>query len=160
MAEDFEARGAEDFLRLSKALKHAGHTELRKELHKGMRDAAKPLVGHAREAALEELPQRGGLAAWVAKRSAFRAQVRTGEQTAGVRIAAGKAGQAGRTLNALGFVRHKVFGNAEAWVSQQVPSAIGWFDRAMQQHAPEIADDVEKAMSNVAEQVVKEAKRG
>lgn len=157
---DFEARGADDFLRLSKALKHAGQTELRKELHKGMRTAAKPLVAEARAAALEELPQRGGLAPWVAKRSAFRAQVRTGEQTAGVRIASGKAGQAGRTLNALGWVRHKVFGNPEAWVTQHVPGAVGWFDRAMTKHAPEIADDIEKAMHDVAEQVVKEAKRG
>lgn len=150
---DFDITGADDFLRLSKALKAAGRTEMRKELHKGLRVAAKPLIPKARAEALARLPQRGGLARQVAKEPA-RVQVRTG-RTPGVRIVVGKKRGGARQANR-GFIRHPVFGNRNVWVSQKVPP--GWFDDPMRASAPAIRRDLADAIEAVAAQVVREAK--
>lgn len=156
MAEDFEIRGAEQFLKLSKALKHAGRTELRKELTAGMRRAGKPLIAASRKEALRRLPQKGGLAQQVAKEPQ-RVQVRTGARTAGVRIVVGKKRGGARSANR-GVVRHPVFGNREVWVNQRVPK--GWFDDAMKAGAPTVRRELEKAMRDVAEKVVRDARGG
>lgn len=159
MAEDFEVRGADEFLRLSKALKEAGRADLRKGLHKAMRDEAKPLVADAKEAALTDLPQSGGLAEHVARIAGFRAQVRTGDSTAGVRITAGKKGYSPRSLNNEGTVRHPVYGNTSNWVEQPVSSAQGWFERAMQKRAPVVAERLEQVIEDTAQEIVREAQR-
>lgn len=152
------ADNADDFYRLSKALKHAGETELRKALHKSMREAAKPLVKTARDAALDSgIPASGGLAARISK-AAFRAQVRTGATTAGVRITAPGKNVTVKMLNTYGKVRHPVRGNRSVWVDQPVPAAAGWFDKAMQEHAPEVRDDLVRALEAMAEQIMREAR--
>lgn len=158
---NFEVNGAEQFFRLSKALKAAGRVELRKELNKELRRAAKPLVGRTRQAALTELPKRGGLAALVA-REPQRVQVRTGAATAGVRIVVGKRRGGAQSTNA-GVVRHPVFARSDQtrkewkWVSQKVPG--GWFDRTLERDAPVIAlPALEAAINRVAQQVVNEAR--
>jgi hypothetical protein len=153
VADDFEIRGADQFLALSKALKHAGRTELRKELNKGIKRAAKPLIPKARAEALRRLPQSGGLAKQVAKEPA-RVQVRTGARTAGVRVVVGRRRGGARQANR-GVIRHPVFGNRDVWVNQRVPS--GWFDDPMKDAAPAIRRDVEQALEDVAEQIVREA---
>lgn len=152
---DFDVRGADEFLKLSKALKHAGRTELRRELTNGMKRAARPLIPKTRAEARRRLPKKGGLAAQVAKEPQ-RVQVRTGARTAGVRIVVGKKSGGARGANK-GVVRHPVFGNREVWVDQDVPS--GWFDDPIRESAPEIRRDLERAMESVAEQVVREAGR-
>ncbi len=153
MAADFEIRGADEFLRVSKALKAAGQTELRKELNKAMRDGARPLVPIAKQSARSQLPTRGGLAAQVAGEP-IRVQVRTGAQTAGVRIVVGRRKGGSRGANR-GVIRHPVFGNREVWVNQPVDP--GWFDEAMQKAAPEVRPDLERALERVAKEV---AQRG
>jgi hypothetical protein len=150
---DFTVRGAGDFLKLSKALKAAGRTEMRKELNKRLRVAAKPLIPEARAEARRTLPQAGGLADQVA-RAPMRVQVRTGQQ-AGVRIVVGKDRSGARAANQ-GLIRHPVFGNREKWVAQQVPS--DWFDRPMQQSAPRIRPELEKAIQSVLDDIVRGAK--
>jgi hypothetical protein len=153
VADDFEIRGAEQFLKLSKALKHAGRTELRKELTNGMRRAAKPLIEASRKEALARLPRRGGFAEQVA-REPQRVAVRTGARTAGVRIVVGKSRGGARAANR-GEIRHPVFGNRDVWVTQSVPK--GWFDDAMKDGAPTIRRELEKAMNDVADKVVRDA---
>lgn len=152
---DFEVRGADDFHRLSKALKHAGRGELRKELNAGFRAAAKPLIAKSRQEALRRLPSRGGLARRVA-RAPQRVQVRTGDATAGVRIVIPKSNSGARAANR-GVVRHPVFGD-EPYVDQAVPP--GWFDDPMQSGAPTVRPELEKAMHRVADKIVEEARRG
>jgi hypothetical protein len=148
---DFEVTGAEDFYRLSKALKAAGRTDLRKELNKSLRAAAKPLIPQTRAAARQMLPKRGGLADAVA-RVPQRVQVRTGQATAGVRIVVGKNRSAARASNR-GLIRHPVFGNRQAWVEQKVPS--GWFDDTLRRSGREVLPALEQAMQDVAEKVVR-----
>lgn len=154
---DFEIRGADQVQRLSKALKAAGETGLRKELNKGLRQGAKPLIPKARAAARgSKLPNRGGLAARLGK-SAFRIQVRTGREP-GVRIVAAAKGGAARLLNDHGRVRHPVFGQ-DVWVSQSVPEAKGWFEDEMRKEAPSVRPELERAMERVAQEVVRRARR-
>lgn len=151
---DFEVRGADQFLRLSKALKHAGSVELRKELNASLKRVAKPLIAKTRQEALRRLPKAGGLAAQVAKEPQ-RVQVRTGARTAGVRIVVGKRKGGARGANK-GVIRHPVFGNREVWVNQKVPS--GWFDDPLKASAPEVRRGLERAIESVAEQVIREAR--
>lgn len=151
---DFEVRGTEQFIRLSKALKAAGETELRKELNKGMKRAAKPLIPKARAEARKRLPKRGGLADQIAKEPA-RVQVRTGKNP-GVRLVIGKKRGGARAANK-GLIRHPIFGT-DRWVEQPVPP--GWFDLPMQKAGPSIRDDVHQAMEDVAEKVARKARGG
>lgn len=148
--DDFEVRGADQFLKLSKALKHAGRTGLRKELNAGMRRAARPLIRKTRDEARRRLPSAGGLAAQVAKEPQ-RIQVRTG-RTPGVRVVVGKKQGGARAANK-GVIRHPVFGNREVWVDQKV--APGWFDDPLRSSAPAIRRDVERAMQDVIDQIVR-----
>ena len=151
---DFEVTGADDFFKLSKALKAAGRTDLRRELHTGLRRAARPLVAKTRAEARRRLPKRGGLAERVAK-TPQRVQVRTGNQTAGVRIVVGGGSNAARGANS-GAFRHPVFGNRDVWVTQRVTP--GWFDEPLRKSAPEVRRDLERAMQDMADKIVKDAK--
>lgn len=154
MNDDFEIRGADDFLRLSKALKEAGRGDLRKELTAGLKAAAKPLIAKSRQEAKQRLPHRGGLADRVA-RAPQRVQVRTAMQTAGVRIVVGKSKSGARAANE-GLVRHPVFGNRSVWVTQKVKS--GWFDEPMKAGAPEVRPELEAAIERIARKIVREAR--
>lgn len=148
MSDDFTVTGADDFYRLSKALKAAGRGDLRKELNKALRNATKPLIRKTRQAALDKLPQRGGLARSIAK-APQRVQVRTGQQTAGVRIV-GKGASLDR-----GRFRHPVFGNREVFVEQTVEP--GWFSETLAAGAPEVRPEIEQALESIAQQIVREA---
>lgn len=154
MVADFSVSNTNDFLRVSKALKAAGRTEMRKELNKRIKAAAKPLIPKARAEARRTLPQSGGLADQVAS-APMRVQVRTGAQTAGVRVVVGNR-KGARAANR-GVVRHPVFGNREHWVDQKVPS--DWFDGPMRDGTPEIREAVQKAVQSVLEEIVREARR-
>ena len=147
---DFEVQGADRFLRLSKALKEAGRKDLRRELHAGMRKAARPLISKTRSEAGRRLPQRGGLARQVAKEPQ-RVEVRTG-RTAGVRLVVAKKAGGARGANR-GVIRHPVFGNREVWVDQKVPA--GWFDDPIKAEATAIRRDVERAVQNVIDRIAR-----
>lgn len=156
--------GADEFYRLSKALKNSGQKEVRKQLHKAMRDAAKPLVKVAKDAAKDSgIPKSGGLAGRIA-RTSFRAQVRTGATTAGVRITAPGKFVTAKLLNRTGTFRHPVHADPTktrrewTWVTQSAPDAKGWFDRAMTEHAPDVRKDIVKAMRAVPVRIARDAK--
>lgn len=151
---ELQVEGAEQFLALSKALKHAGRGELRKELNRQLRVTAKPLIKETRAVARATLPQRGGLAAQVA-REPQRVQVRTGRKTAGVRIVVGRK-RGGARMSNRGRLRHPVFGNRERWVTQPVPA--GWFDETLKGKERAVRKDVVAVLSTIAEQVVKDAR--
>lgn len=153
MADDFEIHGADQFLELSKALKHAGHAQLRRDLNTGLRKAARPLVAKTRAEARKRLPASGGLAARVA-RTPQRVVVRTGRDTAGVSIQVGRRrGDAARATNR-GEIRHPVFGNTNRWVDQRVPP--GWFDDPIKDHVNEIRRDLERVLEDMAARIVRE----
>jgi hypothetical protein len=173
MADSFEVRGADDFLRLSKALKAAGETEMRKALHKGLKDAAKPMVTVAKEAAGEAFPHSGKLSKVEAKRP-FRVQVKTGRDP-GVSINARGRYVNLKLLNKYGFIRHPVFADARrkgderpkegdrrkwTWKDQKIPAGLGWFDKAIHDNAYLVLPKLERAIADMAERIAKEVKRG
>lgn len=139
-------QGAEKFLRLSKALKAAGQKELRKELHKGIRDAKKPVISDVRAAALSSLPKGGGLNAHVAKTNA-RIRVKTGRDP-GVDVVWGRR-QPGYMD---GTVRHPVFDTGR-WVSQHVDG--DWFDGTVEAAGPTVRPEIDKAIEAICDKIVR-----
>lgn len=139
---DITVRGAEEFLALSKRMKAAGQGELRKELNKALKAAVKPLTPKTRAAA-SRLPQRGGLAALVAKEPQT-VQVRTGAATAGVRLVVGKRRGVARQADE-GTIRHPVFGR-KPFVAQRVRP--GWFTETAEDNFTDIQDGVVEVLED------------
>jgi hypothetical protein len=139
--------GANDFLALSKRLKAAGKTELRKELNKTMNNAAKPLIPKIRQAAATKLPQSGGLAQRIAKKP-YRAQTRTGAKTAGVRIVGTKVDP----RIDQGRVAHPVFGRKPVVVQSVTP---GYFSETLERSGPEIRAEVVGALGAFVDDLAK-----
>lgn len=159
MSKDFEVTGADQFLRLSKALKAAGETEMRKGLHRGMREAVnevKPKAAAALSAALPSGLKGRGTGV---KQSV---QVRTGNDPGvSVVVSYGKAGRGlgatnAKSVNTTGTIRHPVYGKG-AWVSQNV-GGQGWFDKTYTNAAPGLRRALERVLEQVADDVVKKAK--
>lgn len=141
-------RGAEDFLALSKRLKAAGQTELRKELNKSMRQAAKPLLPKVREAARANLPKHGGLNERIARKP-IRIQTRTGANTAGVRVVGTKVDP---RIDE-GRVFHPVFGRKPG-VVQRIKGR-GYWSKTLEKSGPDVRGDVLKALEGFTKQVLK-----
>jgi hypothetical protein len=142
--------GANDFLALSKRLKAAGEKGLRNELNKVMRNAAKPLIPKVREAARASLPKGGGLNERIARKP-LRAQTRTGNATAGVRIVGTKVEP---RINDQGRVYHPVFGRKPG-VVQTVEQAKGYFDDTLAAEGPGITADLVAALNTFRDSITR-----
>lgn len=140
---EVSSRGARDFLTVSKYLKEAGETGLRKQFHKTVTTAAKPLIPLVREAARRDLPKKGGLNERIAAKP-YRVQARTGVNTAGVRIVGSKVDP---RINDLGRIAHPVFGHTPN-VVQYDPAAKGYFDQTLERSAPLVQAEVLGAMED------------
>lgn len=138
--------GADALKDLSRQLRAAAAKDLRKEMNRGLRSAAKPLIADARQFARETLPKQGGLNEKVA-RSRFRVKITTGRDP-GVRITA--TGLDAR-LDSQGRLRHPVYGNRRAWVQQKVTP--GWFHVPMRRGAPEVRREMAKALDRIAKKL-------
>lgn len=151
------AQGADAFLLLSKRLKAAGDGELRKELHRAVAAAGKPLIPKIRAAAMRDLPSAGGLNQRIAKKP-YKSTVRTGVKTAGLRIVGTKVDP---RINQ-GRVWHPVFGRkgkpkneGRNSVVQNVPSAAGYFDDTLRESAPQIREDVTEVLADFARRLTR-----
>lgn len=158
---DGSVRGAEDFLALSKALKKAGHKDLRKKLHRALRDAVKEVAPEAEKTLAESLPyaNRGKPVRQVVL-------VKTGKDpgiTVGVRFGSKRSTNA-RLANSKGLIRHPVFADQDKvrkdwhWVNQAVPSAEGWFDKTYINAAPDVRKRIEQVMQETVDEIVAKAK--
>jgi hypothetical protein len=148
---DFEVTGADQFLRLSKALKNAGKKRLRTELNKGLREGVKKAMPDAERRLAEALPYSSG------KPVTQVVQVKTGRDpgvTVGVRFGSKRHSNA-VLANREGQIRHPVF-KTGAWVSQPVP-AKGWFDETYANAAPLIRPALEAVLEDIAQKVIREA---
>lgn len=140
-----DIQGVEQLNALAKALKEAGDKGLQRELSKGIRNAVKPFKDRVVESAMETLPSGGGLNALVAAR-VRRARIRRSANGVQV-VAAGSKGMKDLAAIDAGSVRHPVFGNRAAWVSQDVTP--GFWSDAEKESAPEAAKGVVQAMETV-----------
>lgn len=138
--------GADALKDLSRQLREVGAKDLRKEMNRGLRSAAKPLIADTRQFAREILPKQGGLNEKVA-RSRFRVKITTGRDP-GVRITA--TGLDAR-LDTQGRIRHPIYGNRKAWVQQKVTP--GWFHVPMRRGAPRVRRELAKVLDNVAKKL-------
>lgn len=151
---ELQIRGTDQLVDLSRALKAAGDTGLRKELLKGIRDAAKPLVRDVKESARTTLPRAGGLNETVAK-SSIGARTRTSGRSPGVRIVGkGRGGLDDIRATDRGVLRHPVFGS-DTWVTQTITS--GWWSTPLENAAPVVRRELIKAMEDVARKIARSA---
>jgi len=141
--------GSAQLAALAVRLKVAGDKTLRRELLRGLKSGADPLVKAVAEAARNQLPKHGGLNEQVAGQK-VKVQVRTGARTAGVRMTT-DAPDTSQTDT--GFVRHPVYGNRQKWVTQQIPAAKGWWSRTLANGAPDVQPELTAAMERVAAQI-------
>lgn len=161
---DVVVRGTEDLLRLSKALKEAGHGGrggLRADLSKGVRAAVRPAQVKAGEALDAALPS--GLRGQ-GRRVKQTTRIRTGSDpgvTTGLAYGKKNRGSIGasnaRLINQRGVLRHPVFGNRQRWATTRT-GGLGWFDRSMRSSAPQARASIQAAMQDTANTVVRRAK--
>jgi hypothetical protein len=147
---DFEVRGSHDLAVLAKRLKDAGRGDLRKELLKGIRTAAKEAIPDIRQSAYRTLPRRGGLAQAVGGQ-AYTTRTSLALSGAKVRI----VGQGMKELTDIdeGRLRHPVFGDRSTWRGQAVTP--GFFSGAVARRAPDIRKQIEAAVNDIAKQVTR-----
>lgn len=141
--------GSEQLRGIAVRLKAAGARDLRLQLLRGLREGAKPLIPEVQNAARNQLPKGGGLNEQVAGQK-IRVSVRTGVRTAGVRLTT-TAPDTKQTDS--GYVRHPVFGNRNAWVTQRIPGAAGWWSNTLAHAAPEVTPELLAAMAVIEAQI-------
>lgn len=145
------SNAAQEFLRVSRILKNAGEADLRKQFHKTVRDAAKPLIPKVRESARAKGPKKNRLNERLAK-NPYRVQTRTGVSTAGVRIVGTKVDP---RINAQGRIAHPVFGRPGSTVVQFDPQLKGYFDEPLQAAGPEVQKAVVDAMTDFTRSILR-----
>lgn len=154
---DFRVTGADQLARAGRALRAQGEAGKgqRKELFKAIQRATRPLKDDVKQAALRDLPRRGGLNRAVAS-SKITTRTRTGGRNVGVRIVA--AGKTVRDLRSLdrGRLRHPVFGNREVWVNQAIRP--GWFTRPLEEGAPAVRRELIAAMHTVVRDLTRRSR--
>lgn len=144
---------AEDFAALSRRLKDAGETGLRRELYKAINDAARPLAREiSRDSHLRPyMPNR--YAETLSKDLAVTVSKLTGSDP-GVKIRAkGRAKE--RHVKRLndGVLMHPLFGDRERWFLQFKRMKPGFFDDPANAAQPDVRDAILAAMHDVAEKI-------
>lgn len=150
MMSDFSVRGSHDLAVLARRLKDAGRGDLRKELLKGIRTAAKEAIPDIRQSAYRTLPRRGGLAQRVGSQPYT---TRTSLALSGAKVTiVGRGMQELADIDA-GRLRHPVFGNRSTWAGQSVTPKF--FSGAVERRAPDIRKQIESSINDIAKQVTR-----
>lgn len=153
---DVTVTGGAKFAMVGAQLKAAGleGRGLKNELLKNIRVAAQPMAKAAQQAALSELPKRGGMNLWYGvgvkgSKSSFGVRNRIGGTRPGVRIVAHKGGHSMKQADS-GKVSHPV-PNTKVWRS--TTTKRGWFEDALNQHKPEVQAAVLLAMTSTVKKI-------
>lgn len=148
MAGDISVSGANQLAAVTKRLKQAGANEVRKDMLRGLRVGAKPLVAVARQSAVENLPRAGGLDQVVAA-SKFAVRTRTSGRNPGVRVVA----LSGHNIAAMdrGRLRHPTYGHRDRWVTQKIKP--GWWTDALTARAPEVRTALVAVLAETARRI-------
>lgn len=145
--------GAADFAALSRRLKDAGETGLRRNLYKAIDDAARPLAREiGRESHLRPyMPNR--YAAVLASDLAVTVSKLTGRNP-GVSVRA-KGRVKARHVQRLdkGIIEHPLFGNREHWYYQLRGMRAGFFTDPARASAPDVRDAIVAAMHETASKI-------
>lgn len=155
---EISVTGAAQLDDLARRLRQAGRTDLRLELTRAVRAAARPVADAAKRDVLA-LPSRGrgtGLRRRVAR--AVRLSVRSSGRDVGAKVFVKGGDHLGpRTTTATmarhmdeGTWRHPVWGN-DWWVTQSVPP--GWFTRPTRDAAPKARAEIGEALHRIKDQI-------
>lgn len=144
-------RGATDLEQLARAVKATGNGQLRKDMLKGLRVAAKPVVTAIKDEMRDELPHGGGLNEWAAS-AKIAPRTRTAGKNAGIRIVGTKAGHDFKAIND-GRIRHPVRGNRSVWVLQSIPA--GTWDDGGRKALPKVLADLKDVMDDTAARIAR-----
>jgi hypothetical protein len=154
--------GARTFYEMSAKLKRAGAGDLRKQLHKQVREAAKPLLPAIRRQASARFPSRGGLNRHMAKGSRYRTVAKTGATTAGVSIRANKtdprADTQGRIAHPVPARNGEPMRNEKGhrvMAVQRFPEAVGFFRDTIEERAPTVRRDLIDTLERWADEFLR-----
>jgi hypothetical protein len=157
-----EDMGARVFYEMSAKLKRAGQGELRKQLHKEVRAAAKPLLPAVRRQAAARFPTQGGLNRHMAKGSRYRTVAKTGLSTAGVSIRANRTDPRADTR---GRIAHPVPGPGgeplrdekghRIMAVQYFPEAVGFFRDTIEERADPVKRELLAALERWADEFLR-----
>ena len=145
--------GAADFAALSRRLKEAGETGLRRELYRAISKAARPLADEISSTTHLDPYMPNRYAAVLAADLSVTVSRRTGNDP-GVSIRA-KGRTHGRKLQQLdaGVITHPLWGNREHWFRQRAAMRAGFFTDPAEQAAPDMRDAILGAMRETARKV-------
>jgi len=153
----FEVRGTDDLAKLGRAFKAAGTggKGLRRELSSGLNRATKQTRRDLKAAIPGALPRRGGLAAEVARTATVTTATSTSGAKVGVRIRAKRRGSKGPSLRRMnaGVVRHPVYGNPKAWVTQTAGVKRGFLTLAFARSKPTVKREVVDVIQSVRSKI-------
>lgn len=130
---------------------HADAKAIRKELFRGLGHVAKDVRTKMVDAIPNALPRRGGLAEQFQKATSGRISAKAGKY-AGVSLWYKAPGHDIRTLTT-GRLRHPVFGNRGAWVSQTAGVDPTVFPGEFEQQKPDILRAVNHVLEDIARKV-------
>lgn len=149
---DVSVSGQRDLRRLAERLHQAGSpVGIRREVTKALNKATEPAKDAVAQSALDILPHSGGLAELVASaRISTRTTLRGSNPS--VRLTGRLSGHDLRAIDR-GRLRHPVFGNRGAWVTQNVPP--GFWTKPLERNARRTRLEVVFAMRAVARMVTR-----
>jgi len=136
---------AEDYTRISQALREASDGGLRKSLTAEMSKVAQPYGRFILAKGASQLPKHGGL-------SYLIAGGRVGVQVSTLRATISLPGHDTKSIDK-GVVRHPVFGDKKVWRQQAVP--VGVFSTPFRQETAPIAAALRRAAETVIDQIAR-----
>ena len=147
--------GADALYLLAGRLKDIGDAGLQRELNKAINDAARPLLTEIQTGLPDHLPDP--YAAVLSEDLRLSLSQRTADRNPGVTLRATTRGIGGRRrirrLNDTGVLWHPLFGNRRRWYGQTSHVKAGWFTDAPEHAAPQVRDEILRAMNDVASRV-------
>lgn len=151
MAGGIEVQGAEDIDRLVKSIRtHADSRALRRDLFQGLNREAKSVGAEMRGVVPRAVPRRGGFAARL--QAGLAMETKQAGQWTGVRMRFRSTTYDIRVLNG-SPLRHPVFGNRRAWITQTAGLSPEVFTDTFQQQKPEMVRAVHRVLEDVARKV-------
>lgn len=147
--------GVSQLATVGAALKRAGGGQLRKDTLAGIRREGAPAVAAIKARGLATIPSRGGLAGQVA--AGIGVRTRLSGRSVGIQLIRSRRTRRGAAdmLDSAGTVRHPVWGNREAWVTQAAPAAQGWFTDEAADRAAKFRAGIDRVLAQTAEQIVR-----
>lgn len=145
------ADGAEQFAALSRQLKDAGETGLRRNLYKALREAAKPITQQVTDPSHLRRYFPGNYADAVASDLKVTTVQSGSIRTPGVRIAAtGRVKKRKVVQMNDGFLHHPLFGDREHWYLQIRGVREGFFTDPCEQSGPDVRQKIIGAIDETA----------